>query len=480
MASGLPQIGNWGADFGNSMAQLGGAVGTFINPHQEAQARLKKALIEDPSLKQKLIDMEALNPGSVAQMYGKWAANLGQGTMSTAAEMEKAQRGLASQSVGQVQGTDTFAAQAALHAKGVNTKQEQTVADRLAESNAQDFASRKIDLDTKAAQYNAIKDRLPEAAKVELEAKFQREQKSIEEGNIATTTLKKYGDKLAEVADNIGKMRAGGKFQREYVPSFAETNALENTNPGFRDAIRAATERYANDINFARNKELRSTSLADRKEMLADNRARKYSDMAAAQGIPDADPVAMYEVFLKGYDSAKKDSTLKGTVDVIDRVNRAQGSMITGQLYSNVAKAASKIALLNEKLKKSKGSVAKDDIDEAAAEFNMQADIYAEHLKMTGQEPANLKKMIATPTEGQDLNWFQSIFASEKPPRIDIRAAPKEASDSPDPDKRISDTIAKIEAGVWSLSDLDKATSFNPDEKMKIKLAVSKPKTPRL
>jgi len=471
--AGLPQIGNWGADFGNSMANLGGALGTFINPHQDAQARLKKALAEDPTLMQKFVDMDALDPGSVARMF-PWAKGLGVGgKMSSAAEMEQGQRGLAGKSVKDVTETDTVAAQTFLNKNDIGDKNKQTAAAQMVKMNEQTYAQRKLEHEKNTAIYEATKHLIPQAARTELENNLATQGKQNEEIKVATETLKKYGDKLAEVADNIGRMRAGGKFAKEYIPSFAETNALENTNQGFKDAIRAATERYANDLEFARNKELRKTSLADRKEMLAQNRAQKYSDMAAAQGIPDADPVAMYEVFLKGYDAAKKDTNLKPMVDIIDRVNKAQGSMITSQLYGNVAKAAAKIAGINERLKKSKGSVAADDIEEATVEFNMQADNYREHLKMTGQQPENLKQLQAVTVEGYDSGW--NPFKSDKPARIDIRAAATDKVGS-NTDK----VITAFKAGTITKAQIMASPALTPDEKKAILSAIEPVKTPRL
>lgn len=61
---------------------------TALNPNYDAQVELKKELIKDPTLRQKLIDEEAKNPGTLDTMFGKGASVLGMGSPSTNAMQE--------------------------------------------------------------------------------------------------------------------------------------------------------------------------------------------------------------------------------------------------------------------------------------------------------------------------------------------------------------------------------------------------------
>lgn len=73
--TGLPQIGNWGADVGNAFANLGQGLSKIRNPHQEIQMELKKRIAANPEIAQQLFDQEIANPGSISAMYGKQVAD---------------------------------------------------------------------------------------------------------------------------------------------------------------------------------------------------------------------------------------------------------------------------------------------------------------------------------------------------------------------------------------------------------------------
>lgn len=95
---------------GIQLGDVGGAVNTvrsIMNPNLGIQTQLKAELVKNPELRQKLIDMEAENPGTVAKLFGKEAAGVGQGNPSDAAQQEIFNRSHANDSISAISGMQT-------------------------------------------------------------------------------------------------------------------------------------------------------------------------------------------------------------------------------------------------------------------------------------------------------------------------------------------------------------------------------------
>jgi microcompartment protein CcmK/EutM len=67
----LPRLDGWYDEIKDSIPQIVGGVRSLINPNYQNDDALREAIKRDPSVLQKLRDMEANSPGLLARTYGK-------------------------------------------------------------------------------------------------------------------------------------------------------------------------------------------------------------------------------------------------------------------------------------------------------------------------------------------------------------------------------------------------------------------------
>ena len=476
--SDLPQIGNWGAEFGQAMANLGGGIGGIINPNQDAQARMRQMLIQDPSLKQKLIDMEAMNPGSVAQMYGKWATNLGQGTMSTGAEMEVAQRGLAGQSVGQVTNTDTVAAQSYLNKNDIGDKTKQAAAsqtykynglgiDRLEQEKASHDALVKAaggEANIAAADWAVLQDR---------KTKIDR---SIADNKLADTTMTKYNGDLGKIANDIAFSVLnpdGAKEKGIKSISWEEQNALASTNPQFKDALDKV---YTNMLEqqAQRNRlTLTNQGRANQDELMAKGLAMKYDETARQLGgkinIDGAsiayDPVKAKDVFQMGLGAAlkSKDPEIVKQAKLISQLDQATGDRYTGMLKARAGQAAQKLLEFASRIQKGGKNAIADPIQAgmlktAVGEYNDSNTELDDIANMTGK-PID-KPVIDVANVKGGLFSFGKTYG--------VLSFSNRAAGNGGTDQLVADYKAELQAGRMTAADITNSTKLTPTQKSAI------------
>lgn len=88
MGSSIPMLQGWWDQIQPGVNSVAGGIQDIINPNLKFQELLKQQIAQNPEIGQKLIDLEAQNPGSVAKIFGQQAAPLGQGTPSFAQQMQ--------------------------------------------------------------------------------------------------------------------------------------------------------------------------------------------------------------------------------------------------------------------------------------------------------------------------------------------------------------------------------------------------------
>ena len=107
----LPSIGQ---EVGNNLNNFFTGAMQAVNPHFDQQQELKKRLAIDPDLRQKMIDEEYLNPGSIEKIYGKQVASYGQGDPSTKAMLEQFDRAHTGMSIADLSKIGTGASENAM------------------------------------------------------------------------------------------------------------------------------------------------------------------------------------------------------------------------------------------------------------------------------------------------------------------------------------------------------------------------------
>lgn len=84
----IPMLKGWADEIGPGLKSLGDSLVHVINPNFAVQQELKQRIAADPTLLQKLIDQETLNPGSVSKVFGSQVNKILGGDSSFGAKTE--------------------------------------------------------------------------------------------------------------------------------------------------------------------------------------------------------------------------------------------------------------------------------------------------------------------------------------------------------------------------------------------------------
>lgn len=84
----IPMLKGWADEIGPGLKSLGDSLVHVVNPNFAVQQELKQRIAADPTLLQKLIDQETLNPGSVSKVFGSQVNKILGGDSSFGAKTE--------------------------------------------------------------------------------------------------------------------------------------------------------------------------------------------------------------------------------------------------------------------------------------------------------------------------------------------------------------------------------------------------------
>ncbi len=363
-------------------------IGGMINPNFAIQQSLKKKLAEDQEFRQKLIDAEAQNPGTIQRMFGKQANVLGQGTPSLEAQGAIYAKQNANKSPDQ---WDTSAASQAAQVKaGLGTKQAREEKQGMIDYYALGRDETKLKLEQDTAKWNAIKDIVPQAAHAEMEASLRTNEKKVSDFQMASDALKNFGGNREKLLDNLAQSIVTGKPGEGKLMPFEYQTALQNVDPGFDAQLQMRVKSLQNDREFGQRSSLLNFERASQEEMLARQQASEYMKTARQYGM-NLDPNSIYKVFKVGFESAAKDPKLKPVLDQITRADQAAGSQYLGTLMNGLATFMQKLnvadAVAGQKGKKAELNTQMMQNDIQA--YNMYVQRLQDYSDFTGK-PLNI------------------------------------------------------------------------------------------
>lgn len=462
---------NW--DFAApGIEQLGGAISHLINPNREIQEQLKLLMAKDPTLRQKLIDMEAANPGSLIQQFGKQAGVLGKGNISPEMEMQLAQRGMANQQLGDLQANNSVAAQAKLKALNLETAPEAKATEqkysyygKQIEQLDQALSMHKAKIQAAGGEKNLANAEV--APLLDNVRKIEQNKKDL---IIADEVMKANNGNMGEVLNNIvlDTLHPAEAKKRGVKPiTWEQQAALINTNPQagemLQQVFRSALEQQSVRDRYA----LSNYERANQDELLAKSMALDYMKTAGQYGGMGADPVVMKKVFQMGLGKAleSKDPAVKAQAEIVNKIEEAKGGQYIGLLQARAGQARAKLMEFAAKVTKpgkySMPSEAEAAMLRAAVDDYNQANSNLEdYSNITGKQ---------IPLVTGDFKMLEGGWLSKDKPILSFKKSVTGGNDTINYDAEAQ----AYKASGGTIAGID-SLPITPEQKSKMKLAFGK------